>query len=235
MKASSRVTVTLLYCLFSISISWADGIQVDKVYHPYVLANERELEWRFTSRQNDDGNVLAQRFAYGQAVSEYVTIEGYIVGERDDTGDFGLQAYELEVRWMLTDQGELWADWGILFELEKQHKKDIYEFTSGVLFEKEFTQTSLTINALLVYEWGSNIQNEFETEFRLKYRYRYLPSLQPSIEIYTGEDFVGIGPGFMGVHRYEGQKQLKWELAFIAGLNGDSKDHTLRFALEYEF
>lgn len=235
MKAFYRVSAALLYSLCCVSISWADGIPVDKVYHPYVLANERELEWRFTSRQNDDGNVLAQRLAYGHAVSEYLTIEGYIVGERDDTGDFGLQAYEIEARWMLTNQGELWADWGMLFELEKQHKEDIYEFTSGLLFEKEFTQTSLTINALLVYEWGKDIQDEFETELRLKYRYRYLPALQPSIEIYTGENFVGAGPGFMGVHRYEGQKQLKWELAFIAGLNGDSKDHTLRFALEYEF
>jgi hypothetical protein len=39
----------------------------------------------------------------------------------------------------------------------------------------------------------------------------------------------------MMVHRYEGQKQLKWELVFIAGLNGDSKAHTLRFALKYDF
>lgn len=235
MKAFYRLSAALFYCLFCISLSWADGIPVDKVYHPYVMANERELEWRFTSRQNDNGNVLAHRFAYGHSISEYVTIEGYIVGERDDTGDFGLQAYEIETRWMLTDQGELWADWGMLFELEKEHQKDVYEFTSGVLFEKEFTQTSLTINALLVYEWGKDVQNEFETEFRLKYRFRYLPALQPSIEIYTGEDFVGVGPGFMGIHRYDGQKQLKWELAFIAGLNGDAKDHTLRFALEYEF
>ena len=235
MKAFYRVSFALLYYLSCMSISWADGFPVDKVYHPYVLANERELEWRFISRQNDNGNMLAQRFAYGHAVSEYLTIEGYIVGERDDAGDFGLQAYEIEVRWMLTDQGELWADWGMLFELEKQHKEDNYEFTTGLLFEKEFTQTSLTINALLVYEWGKSIQNEFETELRLKYRYRYLPALQPYIEIYTGEDFIGLGPGFMGIHRYEGQKQLKWELAFIAGLNGDSKDHTLRFVLEYEF
>jgi hypothetical protein len=55
MKTFFHVSVALLYCLFSISISWADGIQVGKVYHPYVLANERELEWRLTSRQNDDG------------------------------------------------------------------------------------------------------------------------------------------------------------------------------------
>ena len=124
MTAFYRISAALFYSLVYISISWADGIPVDKVYHPYVLANERELEWRFISRQNDDGNVLAQRLAYGHAVSQYLTFEGYIVGERDDTGDFGLQAYEIEARWMLTEQGELWADWGLLFELEKQHKKD---------------------------------------------------------------------------------------------------------------
>lgn len=228
------VAILALNCIHQ-SVSWADGIPVDKVYHPYVLANEREFEWRFVSRQNDDGNILAQRIAYGHSLSEYLTVEGYIVGERDEVGDFGLHAYELEARWMLTNQGELWADWGALFEVEKLHKRDVFELTTGVLFEKEFTHTSLTLNALLIYEWGQDIQNEFETEFRLKYRYRWIPAFQPAIEIYTGEDFVGAGPAFMGIQRYQGQKQLKWEMAFIAGLNGDAKDHTLRFALEYEF
>ena len=215
--------------------SRADGAVVDKVYHPYVLANEREFEWRFTSAQNDSGNVLSQRIAYGHSLTEYLTLEAYIIGERDENDDFGLQAYELEARWMLTDQGQYWADWGMLFELEKVHGSDQWETSAGLLFEKEFERTSLTLNALLIYEWGQDIRNEFESEFRLQYRYRWIPEIQPAIEIYTGEDFVGIGPAFMGVHRYQGQKQLKYELGFIAGLNGDSKDHTLRFALEYEF
>ena len=103
------------------------------------------------------------------------------------------------------------------------------------MFEKEFERTSLTLNALLIYEWGKDIRDEFESEFRLQYRYRWIPEIQPAIEIYSGQDFVGIGPAFMGVHRYQGQKQLKWELGFIAGFNGDNKDHTLRFAFEYEF
>jgi hypothetical protein len=136
---------------------------------------------------------------------------------------------------MLTDQGQYWADWGLLFELEKVHDSDQWEASTGLLFEKEFARTSLTLNALLIYEWGQFIRDEFESEFRLQYRYRWIPEIQPAIEIYTGEDFVGIGPAFMGVHRYQKQKQLKWELAFIAGLNGDRKDHTLRFAFEYEF
>ena len=162
-------------------------------------------------------------------------IEGYISAERDESDDFGLQGFELEARYMLTDQGQYWADWGVLFEFEKQHDSNTFEVTSGLLFEKEFVHTSLTLNALLIYEWGANVQNEVETEFRLQYRYRFMLEVQPAIEIYTGQDFVGIGPAFIGVHRYEGIKQLKWELAFIAGLNGKDKDNTLRFALEYEF
>ncbi|WJG11348.1 hypothetical protein [Aliiglaciecola sp. LCG003] len=215
--------------------SFANEGAVDKVYHPYVLPNEREVEWRFASRQNDEGNLLTQRIAFGHAISEGVTVEAYFIGARDSNDDFGLQGYELEARWMITEQGQYWADWGALFEIDKQHNADIWEATSGLLLEKEFGQSSLTTNFLLTYVYGNDVRNEFESQFRLKYRYRWQPWLQPAVEVYTGEDFIGVGPAFMGIHRYQGQKQLKWELGFIVGLNGHSKDHTLRFALEYEF
>lgn len=233
MNRSSRWWLVLL--LGAINAKSAFAAVVDKVYHPYVLANERELEWRFTSRQNDEANVLSQRIAYGHAISDVVSLEGYLVFDRDQSDDFGLQGYQLETRWMLTEQGQYWADWGMLFEVEKEHQQDNWEATVGLLFEKEFIHTSLTLNMLMNYHWGNGISSEVEPEFRLKYRYRWIPELQPAIELYTGEDFIGLGPAFMGVHRYEGSKQLKWELGFIAGLNGDSKDHTLRFSLEWEF
>lgn len=213
----------------------ADGVVVDKVYHPYVLPNEREIEWRMLSHQNDAGNSLGQRLAYGQSITENVMVEIYVVGERDSTGDFGLSAYEIETRWMITEQGQYWADWGLLLEVEKEHTLDIWEVTTGLLFEKEFGRNSLALNAFLIYESGSDIQSEFETEFRLQYRYRWLPQVQPAIEIYIGEDYSGIGPAFMGIQRFDGQKQLKWELGFITGLNGDDKDHILRASIEYEF
>ncbi|WP_414828874.1 hypothetical protein [Alteromonas sp. H39] len=213
----------------------ADNFNVDKVYHPYVLPFEREFEWRLTSRQNDNGNVLMQRISYGHALSERIVLEGYIVGSRDENDDFGTEGYELEIRWMLTEQGKYWADWGALFELEKQHNTDDWEVTAGLLNEKEFGRFSLTTNVMLVYEWGETLEDEIEGEFRMKYRYRWIPEVQPAIEFYAAEGYVGVGPAFMGIRRFDGQRQLKWELGFIAGLNGDSKDHTLRMSLEYEF
>ena len=210
-------------------VAVADGVVVDKVYHPYVLPNEREFEWRMLSHQNDAGNSLGQRIAYGQSLTENIMVEVY------SNDDFGLSAYEIETRWMITEQGEYWADWGMLLEVEKQHKRDIWEFTTGLLFEKEYGRNSLALNAFLIYETGGDIENEFETELRLQYRYRWMPQIQPAIEIYVGEDYTGIGPAFMGIQRFDGQKQLKWEMGFITGFNGDNKDHILRLAIEYEF
>lgn len=230
----------LIYILLAVSIlgSWcsrADGIVVDKVYHPYVLPNETEFEWRLLSRQTDFGNLLGQRVAFGKSLNERITLEAYLIGEKTATESFGLQAYELELRWMLSEQGELWADWGVLFEIEKSHEHNNWELTSGILFEKEIGNTSLTINAFTVYEWGETIEAELETEFRVKYRYRFMPEIQPAIELYSGEDFVGIGPAFMGIVRIDRQKQLKWEAGFISEISHSGKDHSLRFALEYEF
>ncbi|KJY95822.1 hypothetical protein [Pseudoalteromonas ruthenica] len=214
---------------------WADGMVVDKVYHPYVLPYEKELEWRLVSHQSDAGNVLAQRIGGGGAISETLSVELYAVGERDDNGDFGLAAYETELRWQVVEQGRYWADLGALFEVEKSHRQNAYEFTTGLLFEKEFGSTSLTLNAFAVYEWGADIDSEWESEFRGQYRYRWRAAFQPAIELYSGEDFIGIGPGFIGLHRFAGQRQLKWEAGFITEVGHGGKDHSVRLALEFEF
>lgn len=224
----------IILILFSTKVL-ADGMVVDKVYHPYVLPNEREFEWRLMSRQTDANSLIGQRIAYGHSISDTVMVEGYLIGEKTETDDFGLQAYEIEIRWMMTEQGELWADWGMLFEVEKNHARNDWEVTTGVIFEKEFGRTSLTMNLFGIYEWGDNLQEEFETEFRLKYRYRWLPQVQPAIELYTGEGYFGIGPAFMGIQRFDGQKQLKWEAGFISELSNSGKDHSFRVTLEYEF
>ncbi len=234
LKQSFAFVITSIIVLLNFfSTAYADG--VDKVYHPYVLPNEREVEWRLFSPQEDARNKLAQRFAYGQSVGDNLMLEFYLVGERDENNDFSFTSYEIEARWMLTEQGEYWADWGVIFEIEKQQQQQNWAFTSGALVEKEFGRTSLTLNAFIIYQWGEKIANEFETEFRLKYRYRYIEQFQPAIEVYSSENYLGIGPAFMGLQRFSAQKQLKWDVGLITGLDSRSKGHMLRVAIEYEF
>lgn len=236
LTSTRKLVIGVLLSLISMAV-YADGVVVDKVYHPYVTANEKEFEWRLLSSETDEANRLAQRLGYGQSVWENLALDFYLIAERDDFEEFTLQALEVEARWMMTEQGQYWADWGLLFEFEAAERNDnkSFEITSGLIFEKEFGKKSLTMNLFIIQEWGDVIPTEMEAEFRLKYRYRYLPGFQPAIELYTGEEFFGIGPAMMGVHRFKGQKQLKWEVGFITEIAHAGKDHSLRFALEYEF
>ncbi|MFC4654244.1 hypothetical protein ACFO3I_04295 [Rheinheimera marina] len=236
MKANQMLMVlTLALCT---KLAWADGRVVDKVYHPYVNALEREFEYRyFYQRQSDhpNNNAMGQKLGYGFSVSDRMALELYLNAERIHPDDYRLSGYEAELRWMLTEQGQYSADWALLFELERQNNDDNYELTTGVLVEKEFGPTSLTVNALLVYEWGQTLKDEIESEFRAQYRYRYLPALQPSIELYSGEKYKGAGPGFMGVHKFSTMQQLKWEAAVVFAIDNQTVDKTIRFALEFEF
>lgn len=234
-----KFTSLLLSLIFMLTVFdvMADGLVVDKVYHPYVLPNEREIEWRFVYRDTHETNLLQHRLGMGHSVSEYISVEGYLIGQRDTGDNFDLQSYELEARWMLTDQGKYWADLGLLFEMEKEYNEDNWVASAALLAEKEFGRTSLTINTFVVYEWGNTIDSEIESEFRLQYRYRFKPQLQPAVEIYTGENYQGIGPAVVGLQRFDGQNQLKWEAGYIfgIGLGNDNDDDTFRIALEYEF
>ncbi len=216
----------------------ADGRVVDKVYHPYVQPYEQEFEYRYVyqkqnAHQND--NDMAQKLGYGRAIADRMALEFYVLAERQSPDDYKIRGYELELRWMLTEQGQYSADWGLLFELERENHLGNYEFTTGLLMEKEFGPTSLTLNALAVYEWGNTLESELEGEFRLQYRYRYLPQFQPAIEFYSGENYKGAGPSLMGVHKFEQMKMLKWELGVIFAIDASTVNNTLRFALEYEF
>jgi hypothetical protein len=216
----------------------ADGVVIDKIYHPYVQPLERELEFRAIWQDRQPGrpdDLQLYRFAYGQSFGDKWFAELYLVGENSSDDSFGIEAYELEVQRQLTEQGEYWADWGLLFELEKERDLDAWEFSTALLAEKEWGRWSGTANLFLMHEWGEDIADETETRLGLQARYRYSRGFEPAIELYSGEDTRGIGPAFMGQLPLGGRRQLRWEAGAIFGMDSKSPDTTLRFLLEFEF
>ena len=217
--ASALGWLLLASMIMASTTSYAD-IVVDKVYKPNILPFERDIEWRLVSRKTDTGNELFHRVGYGHAFTEGFMVEVFLSAERDELENVSLAEYEVEARWMLGEQGQYWADTAFIFEIEKSRKVDHFKTSIGLINEKQF---------------GQAIDSVLESEFRMQYRYRLRPAFQPALELYTDKDFFGIGPGFMGVKKFSPQQQLKWELAFIKGFNGDSKDHTLRAGLQWSF
>ncbi|MEH6590676.1 MAG: hypothetical protein V7746_10485 [Halioglobus sp.] len=220
---------------------WSDGSVIDKVYHPYVEQLEWELEWRMVYQDENPVTGVergqSHRLGLGHAFGEYFFAEAYLIGQRSSQESFELEAYEVEALWQLSEQGEFALDYGLLFELEKERNADIWEYATVLLLEKEFNRFSATANLGVIYEWGDDIENEWETTLALQGRYRMSPRLEPALEMYMGENTLGAGPVLMGVERIgsAGANAFRWEAGVIFGLDSDTSDYTLRALLEYEF
>lgn len=216
----------------------ADGIVIDKVYHPYVEPLERELEWRVTAQDSQPGvgdDLWLHRLAFGQAIGERWFGEIYLVGEQSDDESLNLQAYEFELKRQLTEQGEYWADWGLVMEMEKRVGEDVWEAGAGLLMEKEIQNWSLAVNLFLAQEWGADIADEIESSLTAQLRYRHARYLEPALELYSGEDTRGIGPAMLGDWNLGQRRTLHWEAGIIFGLDESSPNQVTRFLLEYEF
>jgi len=237
MPSKLRFAVAL-FCLVA-GHAYGDGTVIDKVYHPYVEPLEWELEWRMI---HEDENPVADkkrrqlhRLGLGRAVAESVFAELYLIGERSSDASLELEAYEFEILWQVTEQGEYAVDYGLLFELEKEHNEDIWEYSTALLLEKELGRYSVTANIGLTYEWGDDIKDELESSLALQTRYRHTPRLEPAMELYMGEDTLGLGPVLLGVERLGIMKALRWETGVIFGLDRETADYTFRLVVEYEF
>ncbi len=234
-----RVSVLGWLSLYLISgFAMADGVVVDKIYHPYVQAQEQEIEWRAMILDDQPGQVdhtRSYRLAYGRSLNDRWFVEAYLVAKESSEEDLALEAVELEALHQLTEQGEFFLDWGMLFELEKENNADRWEFSTALILEKELGRWSGTGNLYLIQEWGSDIDDELETALGLQARYRYSRAWEPALEFYSGQDTRVLGPVLLGQLKFGIKRQLKWEAGFLFGLDDTSPNQTLRLLAEFEF
>jgi hypothetical protein len=226
-----------LACLFG-GPAVPDEPNVDKVYPPYVEPLEREFEYRSIVQQDRreglDG-VQIHRLSFGWSWAERWASELYLIGGRNKGEDLVVDAVEFETLWQITEQGEHWADWGLLFEFERERGVDIWEYQTRLLISREWGRWVTTANLGLVYEWGDDIDNEWESILSVQARYRLAPHFEPAIELYSGEQTKGLGPILLGEWRTGAGSRLRWQFGVILGVDDASPDQTWRAQLEYEF
>ncbi|MDH5322985.1 MAG: hypothetical protein OEW81_11295 [Gammaproteobacteria bacterium] len=214
----------------------ADGIVVDRIYDPYVEALETEIELRSILQYDDElGDAQKYSFGVGHALSDRWALEFYAIGTRFDNEHLSINAYELEAKWQLTEQGEFAFDWGVVFEIERGIDTQIWEVTARLLASRDFGRWTGIANLGLVYEWGSGVEDEIETELRAQARYRLSESLQPAFEFHLGQDTLALGPVLTGLYRLSPGRKLRWEAGVFLGMDDESPDRTLKLNVEYEF
>lgn len=216
----------------------ADEFSVDKLYHPYVEAMKQELEWRVVTQNKPRGETKgsqSHRLGYGRAFGTRWFGEVYLIGDKKDGQSLELEAYEVEAIWQLSEQGEYWADWGMVFELEKEDGVDIWEAATGLLVEKEHGRFSTLVNAKLIQEWGRDIADELESSLGVQTRYRYSSGFEPGLEFHSAQNTRALGPVFQGNIRLGQGRRFHWEVGIFAGLDANTPDASMRGGIEYEF
>lgn len=172
---------------------------------------------------------------YGQALGARWFGEVYALGTRDAGNDLDVDAFELELKRQLTEQGEYSSDWGLLFELERSKELNVWELANTLIVAHDWGRWTGTANLSLIYETGSDIGTEWETRLTVQLKYRRAAELEPALELYAGENTRGIGPVLTGMWRLGNGDKLLWESGIIFGVDPVTPDVNLKFNLEYEF
>ena len=223
-------------CLVILPVATAAGAATTSLYHPYVNEREREIEYEASWRGVGDDVLSLQRASFGYSWTDRLATEIYLISETPGAGGRRERTYEFEARWQLTEQGEYASDWGLLFEVEAGNGTDRNEAAFGLLWEKELGRAWVaTANAMLEYEFGGDVGDEFETAFRGQLRYRHRPALEPALELHLDDRDYAAGPALQGIWRSSPGKQVRWGVGVFFGIGHDTPATSVRTNLEVEF
>jgi hypothetical protein len=212
---------------------------VDKVYGPMVEPGEIELEMRgIYIDDNDPSRDGAQKskIGIGYGIASRVFVEGYLEFEKAANSDYELEAFEIEAKFQLSEQGEYFVDFGLLTELEKVREADEWEIKVGPLIQKPIGNWLATLNFLGETKFGSDVSDSGEWELLSRAQLKYLssPHFEPGIEYYGDEGTQALGPAVYGRVDLAGSKIL-WQAGWMLGLDDATADNTLRWQVEWEF
>lgn len=224
-----------VFALLGGLLSTGAQAEMSGVYSPYVNQHERELEYSIVLRGVGDGPVAMHRLSAAYAWNDQISTELYALSESLYPGGQRLRGYEAELLWQIGEQGQYWADFGMLFEYE--HFDDIQrEISTTLLIERPLTQQLiLSLNARAEYEYRRDRQDELETALYARLRYLYRPSFEPALELYLDDQDYAFGPALSGSTRLAPGRQIRWSFGVPLGFTRRSPDVSMRAAIELEF
>ena len=230
-----RVLINKLVLLGFVLVAQIALAETNGVYSPYVNQTERELEYAVVLRGIGDERVSLQRLSAAYAWNDHLAAEIYLVSDTLNVSGQRLRGYEAELLWQLGEQGQYWADFGMLFEYE-HFDNELRELSAGILLERALNQRwIISVNGLLEYEFRKDLPSDLDTAFYARLRYLYRRSLEPALELYLDDNDYAFGPALSGSARLAPGKQVQWSLGLPLGFTRRSPDISLRAAIEFEF
>lgn len=245
----SRATVAALMLLATAGLAATPlpARAAHKVYSPIVEPGEVAVEVRghhdFDASDARDGAQQWKAEIEWAPAQRWLT-EALVEWEREPAGNLTATEVAWENVFQLTEQGQYWADVGLLAEYAHslEHGGDD-KLELGLLAEKAADRHVATANLLFERELVDG--GDTEVEYAFQYRYRHSAAFEPGLELHGELGEIGefgsvaahrhqLGPAAFGKLRTS-QSAIRYEVALLFGITTEAPDATLRVQLEYEF
>ena len=212
------------------------------VYSPYVIATQSEVELRgyaySDARSDHSGN--ASELSIAHAFTGWWKPEIYVAKYQNAGGGHGgLQGYELENTFQLTQPGKHWADLGFLASYERKTTAgatDAVEF--GPLIEATYRRFAHIVNLIWEKEVGGGAGGHYEFRYSYSGTYAVSKALRPGVEFYgrPSDHAYQAGPIVAGEWHIPGTTgNFEYRVGAVLGINAEAPRQTWLARLEYEF
>jgi hypothetical protein len=247
-----RSTIRLIAAVALGLPALAQAGPADYVITPGVEYGEREIDMKYGTEKlaNGEGRESAGSIGFGYGATPWWFTEAYLKAHKLPGDKTRYDAFEWENKFQLTETGKYFGDLGLLIELEvpKEHREEGYEVAFGPLLQ--WDTGPLTWNANLLFErkfHGHSDEprvTEMLYQFQVKYRGNHAVDfgLQAFGEMGEWNHWAPAsqqehlaGPALFGKFKLGGREAIKWNAAWLAGLNKGSPDNRFRLQAEYEF
>ena len=219
-----------------------------KIRSPIIEPRELEFENNFTLGRS---KTAVSELEYG--FNDWLKLGVEVELAADPGHGFHYDASGLEGFFQLTPQGKYWADVGLFAEFENTALQgDARNLTFGPLVQKEVRLSGLdtlhTVNLLFTKDVGAASSGTPRLLVAVQSRVRLDPHFEPGFEYY-GQVTLGahgdepehrIGPAFAGRVGFRelgisAPGAIKYDAAYLRGLNDATDPSTFRVRAELEF
>ena len=249
MSIAIRAASLLSLAIYLSLVSNAHAGPSDYVYSPIVEQGEKELDFKLgTAKARDGTRTSATSLGLGYGVKSWWFTEVYIKAKRETPGSWRYDAIEWENKFQLTETGKYPVDVGFLVEIERpRDRTEGYELRFGPLFQTELT-SSLVANAnlLLGKNYRSVTPSLMQLDYQWQLRYRWKPEFEVGAQGFgrlgpwqswlpAAQQEHKLGPAVFGKIRLDSRSAIKYNAAWLIGVNNNTPRNTLRLQTEYEF
>ncbi|OIO37779.1 MAG: hypothetical protein AUJ72_03915 [Candidatus Omnitrophica bacterium CG1_02_46_14] len=223
-----------------------EALAEQKVYSPYVIQGEFELEARgaydFDKKEEKNG-AQKQKYALGYGVTDHWFTEVYGGLEKKPGEDLEFESIEWENRFQLSEPGEWFIDTGLYFAYEFSVKDERADNVEGkLLLEKQLGDFDHLLNLILEKEIGFHAKDNPAAGVAWSTQYRWKPWFEPGFEWQSNFGELGHGVSFDKQRHQAGPAvygkmgdHIKYDIAYLFGISEASPDGTLKWNVEFEW